>query len=271
MQLKHRLLSGFLLGAFLAGVFLASLFFLSKSKDLSLNLAGKNNSTVLSKNRLDNNRYIVLNAEKIFGSNLTDTVSRMVARNLAIKYPEGLKQLAATQEVKANLSSQEIKAGVEEMLSQIGQETQYFYKDQELNLVPDTKENLRKYIENLKQATSKNLKNFSSKEDLLTLYNRMVEQNDSQARKKLVDYTDQSQKLLDELKEMPVPKSFAQLHLSYMNIIYETRYTALGLLLEQDDPIRTELVIKNYKGLTTRYLTFFAAFEKKVKEKRIQL
>ena len=262
----------FITALVLVGASLFSFSLLSHTNNFSIQ-ATRAKQPNLEKYRNQQDQYLILNAQEIFGNNLTDTLSQVVAQHLAVNYPEGLSQFPTfnSNTSVAGFNQEEIGQGANALLTQVSKEMQYYRRTQDLNLVPNTSANKKQYLQDLSRAVSNNLAETANQGDLLSWYNQVVEKNDSQARKNLAVFTERSQKLLRELEQMSVPSVFAQLHLDYMNIVSETRYTALGLLLEQDDPVRTEVVLENYQGLNFRYLTYLSAFSKKIKQENIRL
>ncbi len=262
MKLKNILLTALVV---LAGSVL-SFYLFSHTNSFSIQ-SWQNPKTDLAKYREQQGRYLVLNAQEIFGNNLTDTLSQVLAQHLASYYPEGLSQFPEFNSAApiTGLNAEEIRQGAATLFSQVSQEMQYYRSSKELKVVSNTSANKKQYLADLGQLVHAYLAEFANQGDLLSWYNQVTEKNDSQARKNLARYAEQSQKLLNDLENLSVPQTFSQLHLDYLNILYESRYTALGLLLEQDDPVRTEVVIENYPGLNVRYVTYLAALAKKIR------
>jgi hypothetical protein len=212
-----------------------------------------------------NQTPIVIDAQTLLGSNFTDIFSKTAASFIMSLYPEGPNKIL-TETPTAKLPMDTISSlASKEVIQRLNQEQKIFSREN-LSFVADTQENILTYLSFLEKLRKTYLEPFRS-DDLLLLADAANHQANLEARTKLVQYIELSQKAIDELETVAVPDSFAGLHLSFINLLNESNYIALGLLLENNDPLRTLLAARAYPLLGQKYINFTNAFSKTLKEK----
>ena len=247
-------------GAVLGAIFLLSFAFsFSENWDFSFN-NGKAAADYY-RGSLFSEPVVELDAENIFGANMTERALNTALNYLMVKNPQGLENfststLTAFDKAKINLMAQA------EVYKTVNQELRV-YSDEELIVVPDSAVAIDNYLNSLKKVSDQYLERFRG-DDLESLAYEAGQNGNDEARKKLIDFIDSSGEALELLVKIPVPKTWAVYHLGFLDLTSETRYTALGYLLYENDPTRGRLVFNNYEDLSYRFSVFNQDFQKKI-------
>jgi len=204
-----------------------------------------------------------LDAEKIFGENLTERALNTALSYLMVKNPGGLSEFSTSTVTDFDKGKIRLLA-MAEIYNRANEELRQ-YSESELLTVPDSPAAVKNYLESLKEISDNYLERFRES-DLELLAFEASKNNNDDARKEMIDFIDASGAALGEMAKILVPKSWAVFHLGYLNLTSETRYTALGFLLFEDDPVRGNLVFNNYDYLGYRLDAFNKDFQEKFQE-----
>lgn len=215
------------------------------------------------KNGIFSDSMVELSAENIFGANMTKRVLNTAFNYLMVKNPQGLENFSTStmtsfDKTKINLMAQA------EIYKIVNQEL-VVYSESELMMVPDSTAATDNYLRSLKKISDNYLEKFRG-DDIESLAFEAGNNNNDEARKKLIDFIDSSEQALSELVKVPAPKSWVVFHLGFLNLASETRYVALGYLLFENDPTRGTLAFNNYEDLSYRISAFNRDFQKKIED-----
>lgn len=208
-------------------------------------------------------KEIELDAEKIFGENMTQLLSESVLNYLMVTHPEGPKSLATSTLTQTDYLKMRVIGGM--LLTNRANQELRLYQESELTIVPDSQPTTDNYLRSLKAIIEEHLAQFDG-EDLATLSYQAEGQDNLEARKKLIDFINQSQLALDKFVRVPVPQSWKDYHLGLLNLYSEAQYMAWGFLLARDDPYRAKFLYGNYQNFGYRFHAFKKDFETKVAE-----
>lgn len=206
---------------------------------------------------------VELSAAKIFGNNMTERLAAVGTNYLMAKFPGGLKTMASSS-ISAMDAAKVNLLGRGEIEKIIDQELRRYTKE-ELNLVPDSIENITAYLNNVFRISGVYLEEFREFDVETLIYEANIN-DESAKRKSTMEFIDNARLALDELAILSVPESWADYHLGLLNLLSESRYTALAYLLFEDDPVRGRLAFDNYEDLSRRVYWFNQDFSKKFQE-----
>ncbi|MEW5805476.1 MAG: hypothetical protein AB1721_01995 [Patescibacteria group bacterium] len=247
----------------LAAALFLSLLSFSSGWSLSFDLENKTGTGKYQQDGLFTEPVIELDAEKIFGENMTLMLSKTVLNYLMVKNPEGPETVSTS--TLTDLDRLKIRTAGNLLITARANQELKIYQETDLSLVPDSQQATDNYLLSLKKIFEEHLMQFDG-EDLATLSYQAETQNDTEARKKLIEFINQTQLALDGFVQVPVPQSWKIYHLGLLNLYSEMQYTALGFLLVDDDPYRAKLVYGNYDDLAYRFYAFKNDFEVKQAE-----
>ncbi len=258
----REILSWFLrIGAVFGVIFLLSFAFaFSDNWNFSFN---REEEPSYYKSGIFSEPMVELSAENIFGANMTERTLNIALNYLMVKNPQGLENFSTStmtvfDKAKINLMAQA------EIYKTVNREL-VVYSESELMMVPDSTAATDNYLRSLKKISDNYLERFRG-DDIESLAFEAGNNNNDEARKKLIDFIDSSEQALSELVKVPAPKSWVVFHLGFLNLASETRYMALGYLLFENDPTRGSLAFNNYEDLSYRISAFNWDFQKKIEE-----
>ena len=242
-----------------------SAFFFSFSSiwDLDFSSLGLKKDEIEDPRKIFGQGKIELSAEKIFGNNITERLAVVGTNYLMAKFPGGPKTFSSSSidyidRVKINLLGQgEVEKIIDNELR--------IYSKEELSIIPDTTSNITRYLNGVFVISGRYLKSFRGLDVEMLVYQADVN-DDHESRKKVMEFIDNSKLALDEFVLLSVPESWVVYHLGVMNLLSESRYTALAYLLFKDDPVRGRLAFDSYENLSYRILAFNQDFCKKYQE-----
>jgi hypothetical protein len=249
----------FKIGALVLAIFLLSFVFsFSSDWQVAFDSFDKTKSSAYQQGALFSGPMVELDAKKFFGDNMTSIFANTTMAYLMVKNPEGPQSISTS--TVSDLDRLTIKQlALAKILERVNLELKIF-TEAEITVVPDSPRAIDNYLASIKKITDNYLAEFSGL-DLKQLAYEAGNSGDSQSRKKLIDYVDKARFALEEFVGLPVPRSWKELHLELLNLYQETRYTALGFLLSDSDPVRATLVFNNYSSLAFRFYDFKQRFE----------
>lgn len=227
------------------------LFF--SSKDFKITLAepqkdAKQNNT---------SKIIVLDAENLFGSNISKLAANNVAQYIIQTNP-------GTSSLSLNSNSQQIKQGIiSSIANQILSEIK-IYTENDLKLVDNSQENIQNYIEQLLKNYNLYLKDYNSY-DIMDLALK-ANNGDENSRKIILNFVDSSKLALNEIAKIPTPLMFKEIQIQYLNLLSQLNYLGLSLLMPNNDPLRYEFAVNAYEIFRYDYQNFVIEFNKIIKE-----
>lgn len=244
-----------LLIAFSGIVVLAILLILSfSSKDFNITLAepSKNNKQVTTQ------KVIVLDAENLFGSNISKLAADNVAQYIIQTNPET---------TNFNLNSEQIKQGIiSSIANQILSEIK-IYTENDLKLVDDSKENTQNYLGQLLKTYNLYLKDYQDY-DIMDLALK-ANNGDENSRKLILNFANSSKMALDELANISTPLMFKEVQTQYLNLLSQLNYLSLSLLMPKNDPLRYEFAVNAYEIFKYDYQNFITEFNKIIEENNL--
>ena len=241
--------------ATIAGIVAISLFSFSLTQKFSINL--KQNPISATDKSRQKTQYMTLDAQTLLGNNFTKSFSKEFAKSIVTRYPDGPETV--TKENKQRLPLAEIGLSqAKNIVAQLKAEVPGFSVD-DISITSDGRLEKLSYLGELKEIWRRHLNQFQNQDLLLLTYNANRKGNVF-ARKTLAAYTTESEQAINELKAISVPQSFAELHVSLINLIAKSRHTALSFLVETNDPVRTSLAAYTYPDLGKTYFEFNKKF-----------
>lgn len=249
--------------AALAAFLLFFAFSFSGNWSLSFNNNRENQPAYSNKDGIFSQPKVELSAENIFGTNITGNVLNTALSYLMAKNPQGPKGFSTStittfDKIKMNVvvQAEAIKIANQELR---------VYAESELMVVPDSVAATDNYLASLKKVSDDYLERFRN-DDLESLAYEASKNGNNDARKTIIDFVDNSGRALEAWLKIPVPRSWTVYQLGLLNLTSETRYTALGYLLFENDPVRGKLVFNNYQDLSGRINAFNRDFQTRIQE-----
>ena len=199
---------------------------------------------------LSDQAQLPLDADTLLGSNLMKIAANTFADSMLVQNPNGPKTLASgNMELSINATS----TGMDMYSIAVAQVQKEIptYSTTDFRTVSDTQANLNAFAQAFVAATNQNLAPFKDK-DVLELSYQIQQNNDADARRTLIAYTDATQHMIDATKAIPIPRSWSETMAQYLNLVSQIRYTALALLVQQSDPLRANIMTRNYPSLVVQ-------------------
>lgn len=208
-------------------------------------------------------RVVYLDATKFFGSNLTTLAAQVISSHIFQDNPQGPQKQNGTStiQLKAGNASADALTGVYTQ----AQKDIPRYTASDLTLIDASKENVIAYLSAIKQISQTYLEPFRGK-DIMMLALAAQKNDNANARKMLLDYTTASEQAITKLAQISVPKTWQDLHLGFLNILSESRTTALAFLTVHNDPIRANIMAQNYQALQKRFFYLNEAFSQNIQK-----
>jgi len=201
---------------------------------------------------------IVLDAENLFGSNISKLAANNVARYIIQTNPEA---------TSINLNSQQIKQDViSSIANQLLAEIK-IYTENDIKLVDDNKENIKNYFDKLLEIYNFYLKDYQGY-DIMDLALK-ANDNDENSRKLILNFINDSELALNEILDIPTPLIFKEIQIQYLNLLSQLDYLSLSLLMNKNDPLRYEFAINAYEVFKYDYQNFATKFNKVIKENNL--
>lgn len=224
------------------------------SKDFRITLAEPQKET----KKENVSEIVILDAENLFGSNISKLAANNVAQYIIQTNPETADVGLGSQQIKQRL----ISSIANQILAEIK-----VYTENDIELVSDNKENIKNYFDELLKIYSLYLKDYQDY-DIMDLALK-ANNNDENSRKLILNFIDDSELALNEIQNIPTPLMFKEIQIQYLNLLSQLNYLSLSLLMNKNDPLRYEFAINAYEVFKYDYQNFATEFNKIIKENNL--
>jgi hypothetical protein len=224
------------------------------SKDFNITLDKPQNNT----KREESSKIIILDAENLFGSNISKLAANNIAQYIILTNPQATDFNLDGQQIKQQL----ISSVANQLLTEIK-----VYTENDLKLVDDSDANIKNYLDKLLKSYNLYLKDYQNY-DIMDLALK-ANSGDEDSRKLILNFINNSKLALNEIQGIPTPLKFKDVQIQYLNLLSQLNYLSLSLLMSKNDPLRYEFAINAYEVFKYDYQNYITEFNKLLKENNL--
>ena len=224
------------------------------SKEFSISLEKPQKET----KKENSSKIIVLDAENLFGSNISKLVANNVAKYIIQTNPETADLNLYNQQIK----QETISSIANQLLAEIK-----VYTENDIKLVDNSEKNIKNYLNELLEIYNLYLKEYQGY-DIMDLALK-ANNDDENSRKLILNFINDSKLALNEILNIPTPLVFKEIQIQYLNLLSQLNYLSLSLLMNENDPLRYEFAINAYEIFKYDYQNFATEFNKIIKENNL--